>query len=65
MIGTLVAEFESDVGASGIRSRADARGDGERGGREALLASHVPGMRKTDKSQVAVKTIPWPIKNEN
>jgi hypothetical protein len=27
----LVAEFESDVGASGIKSRADARGDGERG----------------------------------
>jgi hypothetical protein len=35
------------------------------GGRELSLASHVPGMRATGKSQVAVKTIPWPTKNEN
>ena len=35
------------------------------GGREVSLASHVPGMRATGKIQVAVKTIPWPTKNEN
>jgi hypothetical protein len=29
------------------------------------LAFHVPGMRATGKSQVAVKTIPSPTKNEN
>ena len=32
------------------------------GGRELSFASHVPGMRATGKSQVAVKTIPWPNK---
>lgn len=35
------------------------------GGREESFASHVPGMRATGKSQVAVKTIPSPTKNEN
>jgi len=34
-------------------------------GREVSLVSHVPGMRATGKSQVAVKTIPSPTKNEN
>ena len=39
-------------------------GAGE-GGREVSLVSHVPGMRATGKSQVAVKTIPWPTKHKN
>jgi hypothetical protein len=43
------------------RERALVLAVGE-GGRDVSLASHVPGMRATGKSQVAVKTIPWPDK---
>ena len=35
------------------------------GGSEGLLVSHVSGMRAKGKSQVAVKTIPWPTNNQN
>jgi hypothetical protein len=28
-----------------------------------LSGTHVPGMSATGRSQVAVKTIPWPTKN--
>jgi hypothetical protein len=46
----------------GERALVAAPEEGERG--EASFASHVPGMRATGKSQVAVKTIPWPTKNQ-
>jgi hypothetical protein len=62
------AEFEYDVGASGHQAsgleRALVVALGK-GGREVSLDSHVPGMRATGKSQVAVKTIPSPTDNEN
>jgi hypothetical protein len=59
----VVAELESDIGTSCIScgERALMAAPGE-GGRESSLISHVPGMRATGKSQVAVKTIPWPNK---
>jgi hypothetical protein len=48
--------------SSGERALVAAPGDG---GREESFTSHVPGMRATGKSQVAVKTIPWPNKESN
>lgn len=45
--------------SGGERALVAALGEG---GREASFTSHVPGMRATGKSQVAVKTIPWPNK---
>ncbi len=65
MIGALVPNLNMALGhhASGAE-RALVAGVGD-GGREVSLTSHVPGMRATGKSQVAVKTIPWPTKHEN
>src|SRR6266852_1653261 len=64
MIGALVPNLMLAHHASGRERVLVAAAVGE-GGREVSLASHVPGMRATGKSQVAVKTIPWPTKNEN
>jgi hypothetical protein len=65
MISALVLNLNMMLGhhASG-RERSLVAAVGE-GGREVSVASHVPGMRATGKSQVAVKTIPWPTKNKN
>jgi hypothetical protein len=66
IVGAEVPNLDLTLGhhALCIRSRAGARGRGGEEGREVSLASHVPGMKATGKSQVAVKMIPWPAKNE-
>jgi hypothetical protein len=45
------------VNSSDVSARGDASADS--------FTSHVPGISATGKSQVAVKTIPWPTQDQN